>query len=304
MDEQRKIYRVFQLIARLRSPFGCTKESVANDFEVSTRTIERNLNLLRDLGFIIEKNGDRFKILQYGKDFLRHEELIVFTLEEACAIRDAMDLGSIAGPLRKSLLDKLYALTELDELSETLRKNSVSMSIAQIRLAIKNKERIILKNYHSVNSNSVSNRLVEPIRFYNYFRYLLAFEVESASVRQFKTERIGEVQQTSKSWKCENLHGNQRIDMFGLSGNKPVAVVLKMTNRARHLLEEEFQDTTLLISQVDDYYVYKGQVYSFEGIGRFIMGLADDVQVIEPIALQQFVVRKMNAALKAWKRAN
>lgn len=298
MEDHRKIYRIFQLIARLRGPFGCTKEAVARDFEVSVRTIERNLSLLTDLGFHITKEGNRFKIQQHSKDMLCHEDLIVFTLEEACAIRDALDAGRIEGPLRKSLLDKLYALTELDELSETLRINLVSHNISLIRQAIKSKQRIYLKNYHSVNSNSISNRLVEPIRFFNYYRYVLAWEVDTRQVRQFKTERIGAVEHTGKPWKNEAQHGTQRIDVFGLSGNKPQNVRLQLSNRAKHLLEEEFPDAATQISPAGDQYLYQGNVFSYEGIGRFVMGLADEINVSEPDELRDFIRNKLEKALK------
>ena len=74
--EQPNIFRVSQLIARLRNPFGCNKDEVARDFEV--------------------KN-----------------------------------------PLQKILPDKLYALTYLDDMSETLYKQSVIRNISLIRNIIK-----------------------------------------------------------------------------------------------------------------------------------------------------------------------
>lgn len=78
------------MIARLRQPLGWTKEDLASSLEVSVRTIERYIVLFRDLGFNVVQQGSRFKIEQPGRNAFRHEDLIVFTLEEAKIIKDAI----------------------------------------------------------------------------------------------------------------------------------------------------------------------------------------------------------------------
>lgn len=296
MDEQRKMYRVFQLIARLRTPLGCTKSEVADDFDTTVRTVERHFNLIRDLGFAIEKNGKRFRIPKSDNNGFRHEDMIVFSLEEAAAIRDALDSGRIESPLKESLLDKLYALTELDELAETLRTNVISCNIAHIRNAIKSKEQLLLKNYHSVNSNKVTNRLVEPLRFFQYYRYFLAYDTGRKEVRQFKTDRIGEAVTTGKPWQFRHLHNMQQIDVFGLAGTQSVTVVLELNSRAKLLLEEEFPDARQYIRTFDNHWIFEGPVYSFEGIGRFVAGLADNIKVVSPEDFKQFLKEKLKRA--------
>lgn len=290
------MYRVFQLISRLRTPLGCTKAEVAEDFDTTVRTVERHINLIRDLGFTIEKNGKRFRIPKTDTNGFRHEDMIVFSLEEAVAIRDALDSGRIESPLKESLLDKLYALTELDELAETLRTNVISSNIAHIRNAIKGKEQLLLRNYHSVNSNKVTNRLVEPLRFFQYYRYFLAFDTGRMEVRQFKTDRIGEASPTGEPWKFRHLHNMQQIDVFGLAGTQSVTVILELNSRAKLLLEEEFPDARQFIRSVDDYWIFEGPVYSFEGVGRFVAGLADNIKVISPEPFRQFLRDKLKRA--------
>jgi len=296
MDEQRKIYRIFQLISRLRMPLGCTKAEVAEDFDTTVRTIERNFNLLRDLGFQIEKNGNRFRIPKTDSNVLRHEDMIVFSLEEAVAIRNALDASRISSPLKESLLDKLYALTELEEMAETLRTNTISTNISNIRNAIRSNEQLLLKNYHSVNSNKVSDRLVEPLRFFQYYRYFLAFDTGRMQVRQFKTDRIGVALNTGEPWKYKHLHNMQQIDVFGLSGTKPITLTLELNSRSKLLLEEEFPDARQFIRVVEDHWVFEGPVYSFEGAGRFVAGLADNIKVIGPEAFRQFMKDKLKRA--------
>lgn len=293
MDEPRKLYRVFQLITRLRSPLGCIKQEVARDFDVSERTIERYFLLLRDLGFEIIKTENRFKIESVERRIMKHEDIIIFSLEEAAAIRDAILNCANVGLLHKSILDKLYALTELDELSETIYKQTVSNNINTIRLAIKVKQQVKLKGYSSVSSNKSKDYLIEPFRFFNYFRYLLAYDVTAGMVKQFKTERITMAEITGQNWQHEELHENNQVDVFGMTGTKAINVKLKVAKRARLLLEEEFPDAALSLKKRGGQDYYEGKVYSLKGVGRFVMGLLDEIEIIEPEALRQYVLEKI-----------
>lgn len=289
MVDHRKIYRVFSLISRLRAPFGVTKAALAYDFDVSERTIERYFVLLQDLGFEVEKKGDCFFIERVDRFQFKPEDLIIFSLEEAAAIKDAITNSPLRGPLQKSLLSKLYALTDIDEISETLYRQGISKNISTVRKAIKNKEQLILKNYHSLSSGKTSDRLIEPIKFYCYYTYLIAFEVNSHMVKQFKIDRIEGVATTDSQWQFEEKHGECQIDAFGMSGFQLVPVNLNLSPRAHHLMQEEFPDTVKDIHIVDDGAIYDGAVYSFEGIGRFIMGLLDEVKVIKPKELKIYI---------------
>ncbi|MBS4062308.1 MAG: WYL domain-containing protein [Bacteroidetes bacterium] len=294
MPDHRKLARILQFIVRLRAPFGCDKHEIAELFEVNVRTIERHIVLLRDLGFQIEQEGSRFFIRNAGKNKLKPEELITFSLEEALMIRNALLSAPQHGPMRNLLLDKLYALTDLEDLAETMSNLHQSMVITNIRKAIQNKEKIILKDYESSNSNRILDRMVEPIRFLNYFKYVSAFEPTSGKVKTFKTDRIYDVVLTGKKWEHEDKHLRKGMDVFGLTGEMPVKVTLILNRRARQLLCEEYPDAALFISAHGKKYVFATEVYSMAGVGRFVLGLIDEIKIIEPEALKAYIKEKIN----------
>ncbi len=295
MHDLRRIYRIFQMIARMRSPIGCSKKEMAESFGVNVRTIDRYIALLKDLGFEVRKHQERFRIHQVERSTFKHEDLIVFSLEEAATIKEAVLSSKIEGLLQKSLLDKLYALTDLDELADSLYKQSISRNISDIRFAMKYQKQILLKGYESVSSEKKYDRLVEPIRFHNYYRYLLAFEPESKQVKQFKTERIPEVVITDKPMAYKNKHGEHKIDIFGMSGDDPVPVKLCLSKRAKMLLEEEFPDAALHIRSENGLFCFEGSVYDLAGIGRFILGLINEVQVSHPPELIEYINSKVES---------
>jgi predicted DNA-binding transcriptional regulator YafY len=289
--EHRKLFRLFNLLSRLRSPLGCSAEEYCSSNEITRRTYDRYILFLKEFGFEVIKENGRHKIEKVSPDNLQHEDLFVFTLEEATLIRDAIIDNTPDSVLRKELLQKLQALTDLDELSDNIYLAKNSRHISLIRKAIYDKKQIKLLNYQSVNSNSITNRLVEPIRFRRYFLYFEAYEPKSKLVKQFKTDRIGEVKLLQKDWQYEKKHHAIIPDLFGMTG-EPVKVRLHLSMLAARLLKEEFPGADELIKESSGKYLFETTVNSYKGIGRFILGLPGEIEVIEPEELNRYLLNQ------------
>jgi proteasome accessory factor C len=293
--DHRKISRVLQMIARLRQPLGWTKENLASSFEVSVRTIERYIVLFRDLGFTVVQQGSRFKIEQPERSAFRHEDLIVFTLEEAKIIKDAMLDYKMKGPLRNVLLDKLFAMTDIDYIADSFSSLNTANVISNLSYAIREKQQVVLKAYDAADQKA-RDILVEPIRFNAYFQYLRALDVKTKQNKLYKTERITDVEITSHAWAHEELHEKPGMDAFGFSGGKHVNVQLRLSKRAKQLLTEEYPATLPFVKRRDSYWYFEGAVLGFEGVGRFVLGLPGEVKVLEPMDLQKYLIEKMENA--------
>jgi predicted DNA-binding transcriptional regulator YafY len=297
MSEQQKILRVMQLITYLRKPYGISKKSICNQLEMSVRTAERYILLLKDLGFQIEKTNGYFKIQSFSKDEA-FDDAIVFTNEEAAIIRDSILGQAGKDPVTDSIIMKISALTELEDFSAALGSGMTSRNIKHIREAIEAKKQVQLCGYHSVSSSTVSNRLVEPIRICNFFHYLLAYEISSGQTKQFKIERISEAKIMEQSWKHAEKHQQPNVDIFGMSGTEPIDVELILNDRAKCLMSEEIREADQFLYSHKGIHRYKGHVYSFEGIARFVMGLPGQIQIISPLELKVFVREKMEEWMK------
>lgn len=292
MQDHKRIYRIFQLISRLKTPVGVDKSRVAADFEVSVRTIERYLELLTDIGFELENHSGRYRLVQTRKDIDPHE-LVVFSAEEAATVRDAMMNTTGASPLRKSVMEKLYALTDMDDITNALFHQHVSRNLSLIRTSIREKKMVKLVDYQSVNSQTISTRTIEPIRFFDYYKYLLAYEPANGEVRQFKVDRIGDVKTTRQKWKHESKHQIADIDIFGMSGDNPKRIVLDMNLRAHRLLIEEFPGAEEHIRQNEDLYRLSVMANGLDAVGRFVCGLLDEISIVEPTELVEHVQQKL-----------
>lgn len=292
MIEHQKIFRIFQLIARLRTPLGCKRHEVAEDFEVSSRTIERYFALLKDIGFTIEVKQGRYYIPPVSKMKIEIEKLITFTLEEAQIVKNALENYPIKTPLQKSLMSKLYAMAEMPELATSIFNQMVSKNISNLYHAIKYKEQVVLKKYQSLNSATTKDRLVEPLRLYRYNRYLMAFEPLTKQTKDFKIERIGSVDLTGEPALYHQKTEIPGIDIFGMTGTQKLDFTLRLSARAAALLKEEFPDATAYISHKNDQPTFTHFVYSWKGIGRFILGLPGEIEMIAPSELKAYVVKK------------
>ena len=292
MTEHRKISRVLQMIARLRQPLGWTKEDLALTFDVSVRTIERYIILLREVGFRVTQKGPRFRIDQPDKNSFQHEDLIVFTLEEAKIIKDALLNQKLKGPLRNVLLDKLFAMTDLDQLADTFSTLHQANVISTINQAITEKKQVILRAYDAADHNA-RGILVEPIRFNTYYRYLRAFDLKTKQNKLYKTERIADAEITRDSWAFEGKHEKPGIDAFGISGSTPIEVRLRLSKRAKHLLVEEFPDTAPFVTRTASYWHFNGIVFGFEGVGRFVLGLPGEIEITSPSEFKGYIEQKI-----------
>ncbi len=254
-------------------------------FDCGKSTIYRYLELLEEAGFCVEKDfHKRYFVLTTEDDPVQAQ----FTVEEMSMVRSLI-LTDAHHPLAASVLKKLSLRSELDTMPQLFLKAHLGNLVEQLTHAMRNQHQVILKNYHSANRDVVRDRLVEPFSFGPNFGTLLALDAEEKTCRQFKLDRIGEVVETHKAWQHRALHQSPEYDAFGLSGNTWMNVTLKLTARAYLLLREEYPMTLPCLKAENETYTFSGPVASYAGIGRFVMGLMDEVAIVSPEEFKVYV---------------
>jgi proteasome accessory factor C len=287
---QAKIKRVLELIAALKSS-RWTIGQLASRFETSTRTIYRYIHLLEAVNFSVEQDfHDRYFI------FTSEEETngTQFSVEETHLLSQLIQSGLRKTPLKASLLKKLSMNSELDGIPNFIIKVRTAKMVETFSLAIKEKKQVILKSYHSANSNDVRDRLVEPISFGDDYQTILALDVADKKCKQFKLERIGDIFIHTELFQFEKYHQKNVADMFGMTGDTTTMVTLRLKMRAYLLLREEFPMAIPFIEKLEDNtYQFHGPVKNFEGVTRFVMGLLDEVTILGPNEFREFLKERM-----------
>lgn len=158
MVAQYKILRVLKLIGLLKSRSKSISQ-LADSLETTTRTIYRYLELLEEVGFIVDKDfHNRYFI--HTEEESRETE---FTNEEAGLVKELIQSGARGHPLQETLLKKLYLNSDLKTISQNLLKARLGILVDRLGQAIREERLVVLRNYHSAHSDQISDRKVEPI---------------------------------------------------------------------------------------------------------------------------------------------
>ena len=293
-----KLLRLFREIMLLtRSPMGLTINEMADKLRVSYRTVYRDLQVLEQVGFMpIEVGRGRYVIRDMDRDTKKFEKNLVFNAEEAGLLARALSGIPENNPLKKVIMEKMLAFSGMEDVMKTIVKKDISRNMELLAKAIREKRLVTFHNYRSSHSRSIRNRVVEPYTFSTDGVFVKAFEIDSGTNKTFKIERIEEVVLQSTKWKNEKSHEQEEApDIFGINSGPLYHVRLRMTLTASNLLEEEFPKSKPCIVKEDaSYYLFDGEVHTFKGIGRFILGLIEQIEVIEPQELKEFLEDKIS----------
>jgi predicted DNA-binding transcriptional regulator YafY len=250
--------------------------------------------MLKAVGFKVERDQHK-RVFINSTDF----EPPLFTSDEASLLRRMVSMAAKKTKLHDSILDKLQAAGEAEHSAIHLLQAHLGKIIDDLQTAIKEQRKVVLLNYHSVNSNSVSDRKVDPLGFSANFQSLIAFEPASGAVKLFNTERITRVTVTRTRFERSENHVPGAIDAFGFSAGKkryPISMLLNM--RACVLMKERYPLTEFCISpdRKKDFFRFEAYVYDLKPLAHFVLGFPDDITLVEsePLKAQiRLMVKKL-----------
>jgi predicted DNA-binding transcriptional regulator YafY len=279
MFNQNRLYRLFQLINFLKARPAKSVRSIESFLDTSERTVYRYLDLLKDLGFNIEKDNNN-KIFIAASPGI---DIIPFTAQEADYLKKLILSAGKKNQLAQSVLQKVLQSSELQVGADTIFKAHLSKIVEQISVAIIERKQLLIKGYSSANSQSITDRIVEPTCFTENYDVVSAFEIKTLLNKYFNIERMSSVKVLETPMKFEAQHEFFKPDIFGFQGksmNKEIE--LEMSMRAYLLLKEEYPMSAALIKPIADTgrYYFKANVQSFKAPARFVMGFLDEVQVL------------------------
>ncbi len=296
MNDPGKLLRLFRELNLLSgSKRGYTVQELADKVGVSYRTVYRDLRIFEDTGFelIQHPSSKRFR-LSRAEDI---SENIHFNREEAGALEEAL-VGLPEGPLRQLLMDKVQALTGSAQQAGLMHRQAVSANFQLLAQAIRDKKQVMLLDYQSGNSHQISNRLVEPFAFSDQLSTVQCYEPGSGTNKFFKIERIGQVKLEQMPWQYEMRHEEKKQDVFGMTLREPVTVQFTLGLLSSNLLREEFPAAAVHLTKLaDGRHRFEGQVGGFDAVGRFVLGLIDDIEVDSPPAFITFLQQKIRPLL-------
>jgi len=291
MAEQRKILRIFKLISLLKGVKRRTPLELATILEISKRTAYRYFILLEELGFLIDVDFENRYFIPTDEG---DEYQFTFNAEESLLIKQSIKSLSASHNLSEHILKKLHMMSEQAQIGENILNASNGLKIEKLSKAITDKSQVKLMNYSSLNSNTDSNRLFEPITFTTNYTGVIGVDLENApnESRIFNINRIGQVDLLHKNQVFASKIEVQSIDAFGYKGEKLHGIVLNLKRKAYAQLIQFYPQTKPLIKGKTNDYVFTAKVYFSDNLFRFLLSFPDEATIIKPanlqIALKQF----------------
>lgn len=267
---------------------------LAEKYDTSERTVQRYIATLKEAGFVFDISDGRYRIEKMDRDFRKISDLLHFSEEEAWLLTRAIHAVSDNNVLKENLEKKLYSLYNFNRVADTIIKKKNSENVHALIQAIRNRKQVILRAYRSANSNLQRDRLVEPFDFATNYIAVWAFDPEDRQNKQFKTARIESVEILSKPFQFADKHKKLPTDIFRISSRQQIPVKLLLNMRAYNLLIEEYPMAEELCTRLpDNLWQFEGEVCGLDGVGRFVLGLMDEVKILAPEALKTYVEEKI-----------
>ena len=287
--DQPRIERVLALMKIMSGKETFTVDELADMMGTSYRSIYRYIDTFREVGFIMEKiQGNTYRIVKMPASFKEFDKLMYFSDEESYVLNGLIESLDENSSFKKGLRKKLSAIYDRTAALKD-GKTAVAVKIQALTDAMDGRKKVILCGYESANSNQKRDRVVEPFAFTGGCQCIWAFDTEKKENRIFKLSRIGKVNILDEDWSFEGMHQEGFTDAFRMSSTERYHVKLGLTLRSKNLLLEEYPLAEQGLSLVDGRWYYEGEVASLAGVGRFVLGLAAEVEIIDSAELFDYI---------------
>ncbi|MGM9775137.1 MAG: helix-turn-helix transcriptional regulator [Candidatus Egerieousia sp.] len=296
--DQPKIERLLRLMMLMTGNVNYTINDLADKLNTSYRSIYRYIDTFKAAGFVVQKNGEYFSLAKESGFFKDISQLIYFTDEEAFLVNKLIDGLSETNIIKENLRRKLSTIYNSTAIADCVIKKENAKNVHSLLEAIEEKKQAILKGYSSSHTGIVKDRAVEPYKFTTNYMYIWCFDLDDKKNKIFKTERIGTVEVLQKDWENESQHNSIPIDIFRISAAETFDVKLRLGIKAHNLILEEYPLSERDMTQIsENQWILETKVCGMQGVGRFVLGLKEDIEIIEGDELKRYIKEYVNKYL-------
>lgn len=297
--DQPKIERMLRLMKMMAGNRNYTIDELAEKLGTSYRSIYRYIDTFKECGFVVNKvRSNVYKLGKLPKSYVELKNLIYFSEEEAYVVNGLINSLDATNMLKANLKKKLSAVYDSTSIVKYMQKSEVAEHIEQLGEAIRSKRKVILKAYESAHSQEVADRFIEPFELTTNCIDVWGFDLEKQENRVFKISRIGKVCLLQDSWSNEENHQTSKTDCFRISSFEQSPVKLELSLMAKSLLIEEYPLAEMDLRHEEDKWILETMVSGMEGVGRFVLGLLNEIKIIDSPALEDYIDNYVNNFLK------
>ncbi|MCI8280538.1 MAG: YafY family transcriptional regulator [Lachnospiraceae bacterium] len=294
--------RLFKIVYHLLEKGKSTAPELADKFEVSVRTIYRDLDAISSAGipvYATQGKGGGIFIMQdfvLDKSLLsqREKEQILMALQ-GISITEHNQSDELLIKLSRLFQSKVTNWIEVD-FSEWYKNTSKTDLFHQIKSAIFNRSTISF-SYFAREGNH-SNRTVEPVKliFKNKDWYLYGFCLLRNNFRFFKLTRIKDLKISSDTF-LRNAENIPKIETT-IQNETKLPVKLKFSPKAAFHVYDEFIDNVSEDTQGNLY--VNIDLPDQETLFSYLLSFGEHVEILEPDYLRHSMKEKLGLMLEKY----
>ena len=283
-----KIAQIVKLISILAPGEAFTAAELAEQLSTTTTCIYRYIECLKMGGLPVVYHNRRYSFAtEASKDL---SKVLYLTSEEANVLYQAIYSVHDDTLFKQNLRSKLMAFVDTICLPKCTIKTKNSKNVRALVTAIKEQKQVILHDYASPSSASVRDRYVEPFAFTTNYAEIWCYDLDDRKNKTFKTARITNAEVLPVSWEHGHAHRTGFVDVFRMTGFDRHRVRLRLGVMAYSLLIEEYPLAENEVFPVDETHWFLDTfVTNYRGVGRFVIGLADDIEIIDTPELVKYI---------------
>lgn len=285
-----QIHRLFEIVYLLMERGSVTAATLAEHFEVSTRTIYRDIDTLSGAGIPIYASKGRGGGIQLLPNFVLNKSLlseseqneILFALQSlqaTNAVQSQQTLTRLSGLFRRSSVDWIDVDFSRWGGGEWERQKFVSLKTAILE------SRVIEFVYYN-GAGEKSRRKAEPVklRFKNDSWYLQAYCLSRQAFRTFKISRMQDVCVLDQRIEPRNVPVPE-LEMQETAYGSLVQVELVFSPKVAFRLFDEFAPDQIQKREDGSFYVAV-QYPKSDWLCSYLLSFGAHVKVISPSYLQ------------------
>ena len=291
--------RLFEIVYILLQKKKVTAKELADRFEVSTRTIYRDIETLSMANIPIYaskgKDGGIGILDEYvlNRTILSEEEQnqILFALQS---------IKKVVGQEEEEVLSKLSTLFNKKvedwikiDFSNWDRDSEKEDRFNKIKTAILNRKQIEFVYYNS--NGEESKRIVEPLRiwFKDKSWYLVSYCTQKEDYRIFKISRMKEIRILDKTFERE-LPEEKKEENYNLGS---ISLKLEISKEMAYRVYDEFESEEISKNKKGDF-IIKVEYPEGEWVYGFILSFGEYIKVLSPDKVKRIVKNKLEKTLK------
>jgi predicted DNA-binding transcriptional regulator YafY len=313
-----RVDRLMGIVVRLQSRRVVRAEDIAEQFEISLRTVYRDMAALGEAGIpIISEAGvgyslvkgyhlppvmltaDEANALFMGSKLVEHLTDISLQKEMESALAK---IRSVLPRERQDHLDRLERYTAVVPCSTPAPPRLSSGALIPIQRAVAER-RVLAMEYQGAQRVELTRRKVEPLglAYYNHNWHLIAYCRLRQDVRDFRTDRICALYLQNELFSGHAEFSLQRYLEAASRAGKFEAVKVRFKPELMERVRREWSSRLAEEQKEKDGVVGTILAYSMEGVAEWVLSFGEKAEVLAPEHLRHLVAAEAEKVARKYE---